>query len=54
MGFVDVSKAEIAPQYLRIRSEISPCHIAPECRSGSFASSFSANAALSLSRPSIR
>ena len=45
MGFVAVSKAEISPQHLRSRSEISPCHTAPECHSGSFAPSFSASAA---------
>jgi hypothetical protein len=53
-GVVDVANAEISPQRLRSRSEISPCHIAPECRSGSFASSFSASAASFLSHPSNR
>src|SRR5882672_8054278 len=54
IGCVDVSKAGISPQHLRGRSEISPCHIAPECRSGNFASSFSASAAPFLSRSSNR
>src|SRR5579863_1995009 len=53
-GFVEVLKAEVSPQHLRIRSEISPCHIALECRSGSSASSFLASAVLILSHPSNR
>ena len=53
-GLVDVSKAEVSLQHLRSRSETSSCHTAPTCRSGSFASAFSASVAPFFSHPSNR